>query len=82
MHSVACQDFGSGERLFWGGAGAEPPPGPGEFSKIFKELLQKIAKMNYFMHIFKKFNKTYVNVSLVFTKNNLLGNFVKLLKIQ
>ena len=41
------QDFGSGER-FWGSASwgdqGRSPPDAGEFSKMFKRFLKKIAK--------------------------------------
>ena len=64
----------------WGVRGAEPPPpGAGEFSKILKRFLKKIAKIHYFSMFSRQFNKPCADFSRVWTKNNkLLGNFEKI----
>ena len=62
--------------------GGRPPGGPrrspadaGEFSKIFKNFLKKIAKMHYFSIFFKIIHKPCVNFSCVWTKNTIFGKF-------
>ena len=53
----------------------------GDAGKFAKRYLKKIAKMHYFSIFFKKSNKPCVNFSRFWTKNKLLGNFEKILKI-
>ena len=51
------------------GSGGLPPTDAGEFSKIFKKLLKKIAKMHYFSIFFKKLNKPCASFARVWTQN-------------
>ena len=52
-----------------------------EFSKIFKKILQKFAKMHYFSIFFNKINKPMRSFFAVWAKKHkLLGKFEKILK--
>ena len=58
-----------------------PPPDAGEFSKICKKFLKKIAK-NAFSPIFQKKFKTALNFCAFGRKSQLVGKFLrKLCKI-
>ena len=51
-----------------------------EFSKTFKRILKKIAKMHYFSIIFKRSSKNALFFAGMYEKRKLLGNFEKIMK--
>ena len=75
------------EKFRWGVQGYGRPrrgSGGGKFSKIWKNFLRKLQKINYFSIFFKKLNKPCVNFSRVWTKNTnyweILRNFLQFSK--
>ena len=52
----------------------------GEFSKIFKKFLKKIAKMHYFLNIFQKINSSALIFAHLDEKHKLVGKFEKFTK--
>ena len=48
-----------------------------KFAKIFKIILKKIAKMQYFSTFFTKFNKPCVKCLRVWTKNAICRSFLR-----
>ena len=68
-----------GRSASWGVRRVELPDA-GEFSKIFKRFLKKIAKMHYFSRFFNKFNNRELIFRAFGEKHKVLGNFEKPLK--
>ena len=53
-----------------------------KFSKFSKDFLKEIAKTHYFSIFSKEINKPKSSIFAVWTKNTLLGNIEKFLKIS
>ena len=77
VHREGLKSYGPPSR----GSGRGAPTDDGEFSKICKIFLTKIAKNQYFRLFYKDTSKHCIKLSRVWMKNTTgWGNFAKILK--